>query len=274
MSIYKLCLYETLKVPRTISYNKNNNYTVLECLINFECKLIKGFDINENNKQFFQDKIILINNTYIAKYNEYINIIIDKLKTGIITIECIPKIKGGDGLIGMFSSIIQIGKVFIFLIDLIMWILKFIVWFIFFVGWLIKFLTVDLVTDFTNGMLLIIISIFKIPFDLIISLVAYFTNSIGGWMTSIWGWDQSNLTKNDKQSNYFKSMDRNKGKKCYLTNSNTVPFSILLGTILCPPLGVFMNLGVSGWFNILICILLTLLFYIPGLYYALIVIYA
>ncbi len=75
-------------------------------------------------------------------------------------------------------------------------------------------------------------------------------------------------------SNYFKGINRKKGKKCYLTNDNTVPFSILLGTILCPPIGVFMNLGITGWFNILICGILTLLYYIPGLFYALLVIYA
>jgi uncharacterized membrane protein YqaE (UPF0057 family) len=99
-------------------------------------------------------------------------------------------------------------------------------------------------------------------------------NSIGGWFTTIWGWDQSNLTYNDKNSNYFKGIDRVKGKKCYLTSNNTVPFSIILGTIICPPLGVFMDLGATGWFNILICTLLTLMFYVPGLVYALLVIYS
>ena len=73
---------------------------------------------------------------------------------------------------------------------------------------------------------------------------------------------------------YFRKINRSKGKKCYLTNTNTVPFSVILGTILCPPIGVFMDMGITGWLNILICILLTLLFYIPGLVYALLVIYA
>jgi uncharacterized membrane protein YqaE (UPF0057 family) len=116
--------------------------------------------------------------------------------------------------------------------------------------------------------------IFQIPIDIITSIIAFFMNAIGGWMTTIWGWDQSNLTKRDKESNYFRKMDRTKGKKCYLTNSNTVPFSILLGTIICPPIGVFMDMGLTGWFNILICILLTLMFYVPGLFYALVVIYS
>jgi len=35
-----------------------------------------------------------------------------------------------------------------------------------------------------------------------------------------------------------------------------------------------MDMGLTGWLNILICILLTLLFYIPGLVYALLIIYS
>ena len=93
-------------------------------------------------------------------------------------------------------------------------------------------------------------------------------------MQGFWGWDQSSLTSNDMNSNYFKNINRTSGKKCYLTNSNTVPFSVILGTILCPPIGVFMDMGLTGWLNILICILLTLLFYIPGLVYALLIVYS
>ena len=48
---------------------------------------------------------------------------------------------------------------------------------------------------------------------------------------------------------------------------------VLLGTIILPPLGVFMELGIKGWLNILICALLTLLYYVPGLVYALILLY-
>jgi uncharacterized membrane protein YqaE (UPF0057 family) len=93
-------------------------------------------------------------------------------------------------------------------------------------------------------------------------------------MQGFWGWDMSGLNKNDKNSNYFKSYSRTKGQKTYLTNANTVPFSIILGTIICPPMGVFMDMGTSGWLNIIVCCLLTLLFYIPGLCYALLIIYS
>jgi uncharacterized membrane protein YqaE (UPF0057 family) len=45
-----------------------------------------------------------------------------------------------------------------------------------------------------------------------------------------------------------------------------------LSLILCPPAGVFMAYGLKGWFQILICCIGSLLYYFPGLAYALIVI--
>jgi uncharacterized membrane protein YqaE (UPF0057 family) len=42
-------------------------------------------------------------------------------------------------------------------------------------------------------------------------------------------------------------------------------------TMLCPPAGVFMAYGMSGWIQIIICCVLSLLYYIPGLIYAIIV---
>ena len=288
MATYKICLIKN-NTPENIqnkcfhTYNLKYNYTVLDCLNKYENenktqnkteneKISKHNDTN-NNVNNDTNTYIVINNNYISYYNENINTILNKLQTHTLIIECIPKLIGG-GIGNMIESIIQIGKVFIFLIDLVIWFGKFIVWLVFFIMWLFKFLFYDLLTDVANGLLVILITICKLPIEICVSLVAYFTNSIGGWMTTIWGWDQSNLTKRDKNSNYFRSVDRTKGKKCFLTNTNTVPFSILLGTIICPPLGVFMNLGVTGWFNILICIFLTLCYYLPGLFYALLVIYA
>jgi len=217
--------------------------------------------------------MVLINNHYIAHYNDKINNIIKKLQCKHISIEFMPKLKGG-GIVDIFSSIIQIGKVFMFLIDLILWFVKFVVWVIQFIVWLLKFLLIDLTMDFTNSMLLILVSIFKLPFDLLGGFMSFCTNSIGNWMTSVFGWDQTNLTKNDKNSNYFRGIDRGKGRKCYLTNNNKIPISVISCAILCPPLGTFMVVGLSGWFNILVSCILTLCFYLPGLFYSLLVIYS
>lgn len=168
-----------------------------------------------------------------------------------------------------------IGDVFIFLITLIVWTIKFIIWFVQFLFWFLTDLLnpANFVADFYQATLVIIVSICRLPLDLIVALFAVVINTLGGWMQGFWGWDMSNLTKNDKNSDYFKKFDRTKGQKSYFTNTNTVPFSIILATILCPPMGVFMDMGTSGWINILICCLLTLLFYLPGLCYALLIIY-
>ncbi len=165
---------------------------------------------------------------------------------------------------------------FIMLIKILEWLAYFIVWTIFFIGWVFIDLLnpINFIADFTNSLILIIYTFFSSIFQILMTLLAFSTNFVGGWMQGIWGWDQSGLTKTDRDSNYFKNIDRNKGKKCYLTQSNTVPFSIILGTILCPPIGVFMELGISGWLNILVCCMLTLFFYLPGLVYALLIVYS
>lgn len=58
------------------------------------------------------------------------------------------------------------------------------------------------------------------------------------------------------------------GKK-YCVNLSWLRYFIV---ILCPPAGVFMAYGFAGWLQILICCLASLLYYFPGLVYALIVI--
>jgi uncharacterized membrane protein YqaE (UPF0057 family) len=61
--------------------------------------------------------------------------------------------------------------------------------------------------------------------------------------------------------------------KCYKAPTCSVPYPILFATIILPPLGVFMELGLKGWLNILLCAVLTLIYYLPGLIYALILLY-
>ena len=233
---------------------------------NREIDPLLEYDYLTINHHYFVNKELL---SEITIYS-----LLERLKSEMIFIEVGYKMKGGAGLISAFMSIIEIGKVFLILLDIVIWFIKFIAWLIFFIAWLLKFLFYDLIFDLYNSVVLIVITICTFPLQMVQAAVAAMVNGIGGWMTSIFGWDQSNLTKRDKQSRYFQQIDRKKGKKCYLTNNNTVPFSILLGTLICPPIGVFMDMGATGWLNIVICILLTLLFYIPGLVYALLIIYS
>lgn len=52
-----------------------------------------------------------------------------------------------------------------------------------------------------------------------------------------------------------------------------ISLSVILLTVLLPPLGLFMELGLKNWINIALCALLTAFYYFPGLIYALIIIY-
>ena len=194
-------------------------------------------------------------------------------------ITCTRKIKGG-GIFAPLDPIIEpilaIGSVFQSIGQLFVWLGKFVWWLIQFIGWIFMEILnpLHLANEFLQSLLIIVIAIIRIPFDLLLALVVFGSNTFGMWMQGFWGWDQSSLSKKDKESNYFKKINIKKGTKTYLTNSNTVPFSIILGTILCPPMGVFMDMGLTGWLNIIICCLLTIAFYVPGLVYALLIIYS
>ena len=270
-----------------IDHNENINIKDLIKLL--EIKKNNDFqkhDDFQNNLFNINDYYFTINGNLVSSYENINNIIYNTDK--LINIECHRKLKGGGGIIDIIMKVVEIvffpillpikyvGEVFNFLIKLIMWLLKFLLWLIRFILWAVTDLLnpLNFLNDFFQTLMLIVVSICRLPFDIIGALFKIAINSIGGWMQGFWGWDMSGLTKNDKNSKYFKSFDRTKGQKTYITNANTVPFSIILGTILCPPMGVFMDMGTSGWLNIIICCLLTLLFYIPGLCYALLIIYS
>ena len=270
-----------------IDHNENINIKDLIKLL--EIKKNNDFqkhDDFQNNLFNINDYYFTINGNLVSSYENINNIIYNTDK--LINIECHRKLKGGGGIIDIIMKVVEIvffpillpikyiGEVFNFLIKLIMWLLKFLLWLIRFILWAVTDLLnpLNFLNDFFQTLMLIVVSICRLPFDIIGALFKIAINTIGGWMQGFWGWDMSGLTKNDKNSKYFKSFDRTKGQKTYITNANTVPFSIILGTILCPPMGVFMDMGTSGWLNIIICCLLTLLFYIPGLCYALLIIYS
>jgi len=234
--------------------------------------LIQYLQHNNNSLHIFKNYFILYNSKLIS-HKTPINSLFNDRTYHIF--ELIERQKGG-GLADIISGIIQLGKLFLKIGELILWFLKFIIWWIQVVFWILyDFLNpVNFINDFFQSLLLVTVTICRVPLELILASFKIVINIIGGWMQGFWGWDMSSLTKADKNSNYFSSFDRTAGQKIYYTQQNTVPFSIILGTILCPPMGVFMDLGTTGWLNIIVCALLTLLFYLPGLCYALLIIYS
>lgn len=261
-----------------IQFPEVGSISVCEIIAKFEYE----YNIPQSSYYLVFDGKILNNWQRIYQYQ------VTPLKN---TVELIPRLKGGgiggdimdliiEPIEEIFSPIVApfvlIGQVFEFFAKILVYIIKLFIWAVEFTVYLFSDLLnpVNFVTDFGRAFTVLIYTIFTTVFNVIYTFVGIAANTIGSMMGStFWGWDQSNLSQEDKQSNYFKNSKNCRDKKCYLTEKNTVPFSILCGTILCPPLGVFMEYGITGWLNILICMGLTLLFYFPGLIYALLIIY-
>ena len=283
MSQTILLLYEnnTYIKKYPTKYDKNTlSLSIKELFlesIGIENKLDFENDLNNNDLFFLKDGIPIHPDTFVDMQNINLS----------SCISCQKKMRGGDlfeeimdfvlfPFNVIFAPIGAIGNFFLFLIKFIVWLLQFIIWFIAFATWVFVDLLnpAKFMSDFFGTIMIIVVGIVSAIFNAITSVIALGINLIGSWVQGFWGWDQSGLTINDRNSKYFKSMNRANGSKCYLTTTNTVPFSIILGTILCPPVGVFMDMGITGWLNIIICALLTLLFYLPGLCYALLIIYS
>ena len=285
MSVLTLIQKNALKnyINTTVKHNYiyiNNTYINLN-LIPQTIVLIEDilYFINTNlpiynlkyDKQ--NDFYILHNNKLISKTTNIYNYI-KKNNTNNLFLTIIEKNKGG--LSSIIIAVFQIAEFFVMLGKSIIWLGKLVWWLIQFLLWMVTDLLnpLNFMSEFFNSLITIVLAVCRIPVDIFMALLTFSINLMGTWMQGFWGWDQSGLTKNDRESEYFKKINKHNNKKCYLTNSNTVPFSVVLGTILCPPIGVFMDMGLTGWLNILVCIFLTLLFYIPGLVYALLVIYS
>ena len=113
------------------------------------------------------------------------------------------------------------------------------------------------VEDGAKGIFSVIIMIITGIIEIALGLIRIvFNYTLEPIFSSFWGHGENNKV--------------GKCKKCFSTRTGKLPFGVIIGTILLPPLGVFMELGISGWINILVCVLLTLAFYFPGLIYALI----
>ena len=173
---------------------------------------------------------------------------------------------------------------------MIIWFIRLIIWFS------IEFLNpVKIFSDIFGSVTKIVKLIIVAGIDFLIAIFKYFFNISFGFLFNgtMMGWDQETykeekeetLRKREREMNNkipgsnddFSNDDDDKeglnNEKCYKTPPGQIPFSIIIMSILCPPLGIFMQYGLSYWLNIVICSLLTLMYYIPGLLYCLILLY-
>jgi uncharacterized membrane protein YqaE (UPF0057 family) len=158
-----------------------------------------------------------------------------------------------------------------------LFIIKFIIWsFRFFIWVVVEVVSPKkLVNDFFGTIKMLTFTIVNAVFGFILVMGKKFVNYFGSTVFGgFWGWDKVIMDEWDyKYSEYHNCQKDCRSSKCFRTSSGGLPFSVILGTVICPPIGVFMEYGATGWVNILICILLTLAFYFPGLAYALVCLY-
>lgn len=141
------------------------------------------------------------------------------------------------------------------------WFVKFIIWMLRFLLYLLEiFNPFNLIKDMVENS-------FNIPKQLIYAfenLVHNLSKSVTNTLleplfNNIFGWD---------------SKEEDDTKDCNKTEKGEISVTLILSTILLPPLGVFMKFGLRSWEDILISGMLTMIFYFPGLVYALIKIFS
>jgi uncharacterized membrane protein YqaE (UPF0057 family) len=231
--------------------------------------------ISKGNNKIILDSFTF-NNTINSKYI---------LKTNCLDVDIHFREKGGfimDLISKFFEMILYpivypfkgILNAFLMLIKGIMYLIALLIYFVKVMVWFFADFLPSLPGDFVLVIQMFTAIIFDAFIGTAIHYIRLFVNSIGRMsIKGLMGWDNTpnENEESDSKSDYFNN--KCSDMKCYRTPDGTVPFSVIIATILCPPVGVFMEYGILGWFNILIAALLTLMFYFPGLIYALILLY-
>lgn len=279
-TIIKSCLE---KITKDNNYNiKNNNgYIKINKFIN----KINNFVKNINNN--YQERYYISNNLKPILLRDKIELfdgdnilILGKIKGGFIkkVLNAILGLLDAIFFDPLLKPIMPIFKVLyavfilfpLFIIKSIIWSFRFFIWVV------VEVVSPKrLVNDFFDTIKMLTFTIVNAVFGLIIvmskRIVNYFGSTVFG---GFWGWDKVIMDEWDyKYSEYHNCQEDCRSYKCFRTSTGGIPFSVILGTVICPPIGVFMEYGATGWVNILICILLTLVFYFPGLAYALVCLY-
>jgi uncharacterized membrane protein YqaE (UPF0057 family) len=192
-------------------------------------------------------------------------------------------------LAGIANAFLMLVKGVLYIIMLLMWFLKFCAWFF-----------TEVLPSIPSDIFGMVRFISFILIDSVVGTIGYYFkkifNAAGSTVVgaALSGWDnnpaaddnQNRKSSQPQTASEFEDSKTNgddntsvenqpscEGRKCYRTEAGTVPWTVILATVLFPPAGVFMELGLHGFIQILVCLLLTFMFYFPGLIYALILLY-
>ena len=294
----KLCFYTNLDSVDIITTNINTNksYLNIDTLTNIlSVELNKKRERNHDNILPFFD---LNTSNAILKYNGKIfyksdQIQIDKLDSTLLEFDVLFRLKGGifskilNGITSffnkvLFNPILYPIRAILKLIELIFWkipmyLIKLFIWGVKFISWFLLEVCSPskLLSDFGTVLTTLVFSIVYAVFDVLKYFIKKVVNMFGPTIfNGFWGWDQVQNSEFDRtEAAYFDPKNKRANYKNYRTSDNKIPMSIIIGTVIFPPLGVFMEYGLSGWIQILIAGILTLLFYFPGLMFALMCLY-
>lgn len=205
-------------------------------------------------------------------------------KRHVVAVDWFYPIKGGfiietiEAVIGIFRFMLYIPKALIWLGNLIVWCIKTITY-------LLVLVSQVLSKDGILGLVRFLCQeILMAPFILVGTFLSRVVNSfgqqtVGGWLTGADNAPDDNDPDRPVDTSDTDNLPSDpacpngNGRKCYRTPDGGVPATVIIATVLFPPAGVFMELGLTGFIQILVCLLLTFMFYFPGLIYALIVLY-
>lgn len=255
----------------TLTRNKGENDIYIRDVLGQELDSSQMFLTMINGEAIYGNKISWDSPIWKVNNDNDDNDVIDS-SYNIVRVHY-PLLGGGIG--DILKSIIDISKFFLLILQGIFWFVKLVgYWLPRFTIWVLSIINpYALIMDSFGTLVFIVKAILLAPLEFIVALIKAGVNKFFSFIFSVfWGWDNTASTTNDYKSKYFRSGRTD--RKCYATaNNGKIPFSVIVGTILCPPAGVFMEYGMTGWFQILVCIVLTCIFYIPGLLYALLLIY-
>lgn len=279
---------------------KNQNIKIIKSNSDFYKIIKKEYAFDNNFIIKHHAKLVPNNNNDLFLIKSNYNDIDNSDLTKNYFIQILPVLKGGnviDDITNGLKSVVEFFEIILkgvlFLIKITVWVIRFILWII------IEFLNpVKIFTDMFGSVMRITKLIIVAALDLIMGILKFLLNKIFGYFLdgSLLGWDQSTYDeeKNKRlketarrmkeldsfgdKSNFSdtlieKEKDCREGDKCYETPPGQIPFSIVIMSILCPPLGIFMQYGITYWLNIVLCCLLTMIYYVPGLLYSLILLY-
>ena len=299
----KLLFHTNLNTISTISYDlpKNENRYIKASQLLHILKQQLDYKLNKNTiLPFFDtniDNCLLKYQGKVVYSTQRINLEIleTESENDILTIEfdVFFRLKGGffqeilDGIVYFFDQILFNPILYpllavVKLIELVFWkipiyLIKLLIWGFRFMAWFITEVCSpqQLVDDFGTIITTLVFSIVSAIFDVIKFLIKKVVNTVGPTIfNGFWGWDQVQDSQFDReQAAYFDPENNRFTQKNYTDSNNKIPTSIIIGTVIFPPLGVFMEYGLSGWVQIMISGFLTLCFYFPGLIYALICLY-